>query len=299
MAKSNVKFQRWVSIRDSSWPYQVFKKHTQELNRMMWTNDSAAKYVYRNLKKEGAIWSDKSSKYFEFPVHDGREAFSDLKDWSNYYNQFQNWVNLNGIMALSSNFEVYLSAIVSLAIESDPGILYNSPKSIDGVLLLKKGAMKFPFEQEILTSFTKGDWNSRKNAFNNTFSYIPKTIEENIGEFEKLRILRNKVGHAFGRDINKARNTEVKNILPMEKLNAKKFINIRQLIWQSVTEIDEYLLKHHIGEYQVIRFYHKISPSLKGTQGNKAAVFKKKIGAFGDLSGKIFCQGLVKYYDAL
>lgn len=299
MSKSAIEFNRWISIRDNSWPFQVFRKHTQELNALMWANEPATKYVYKKLKEDGAKMDDKASLHFNFAVQDGREVYDDLEDWSNSFNLFQNWTNLNGLMAITSNFETYIATIVSLAIESDPGILYKSPKSIDGVSLLKKGAGKFPFEDDILVSFTKGDWNSRNSAFLKYFDHVPLSISENISELEKIRKLRNKVAHSFGRDIERSRNKEVKDILPMERLTTSKFIKIRKLIWQCVTNIDEYLLTNHIGEYQAIKYYHSIAHELKGTPGNKAMVFKKKIGALGDLSGKIFCQGLVKYYDEI
>ena len=299
MSKSDVEFQRWVSIRDSSWPYLVFRKYTQELNKMMWANESVSKYTYKSLGNSGALWTDKASMHFDFRVDDGHEIYTDLKDWSDSYNQFQNWTNLNGLMAITSNFETYISTIVSLSLESDPGVLFKSPKSIDGVSLLKIGAKKSPFEQDIIISFTKGDWNSRKNAFLRYFDFVPKSVSDNIGELEKIRKLRNKIGHAFGRDIESSRNSEVKHILPMEYLSLKKFISIKKIIWNCVNDIDAYLLKTHIGEYQIIKFYHSIESQLNGNLGNKAMAFKKKIGTYGDLSGKKYCMGLVKYYDAL
>lgn len=296
MSKSNVEFDRWTSIRETSWPYQVFKKHTQELNKMMWSNEPLMKYVYKKLKEDGADWKDKASDHLEFPVQDGREIYDDLKDWSDSYNHFQNWTNLNGLMAITSNFETYISSVASLAIESDPGLLYKSSKSIDGITLIKKGADKFPFETEIITDLTKGDWNSRSSSFQKYFSHLPQSIANNIGELEKIRILRNKVGHAFGRDIEDSRINDVKETIPIENLKTERFVKIRRLIWQCVSEIDDFLLKNHIGEFQIVKYFHSIEPILKGTQDNKAMVFKKKIGAFGDLSGKKYCRGLVDYY---
>jgi len=299
LGKSTVEFNRWISIRDNSWPFQVFKKHIKELNRMMWANGPIKKYAYKKLKEDSAKWENKASDFFDFPVHDGREVFTDLKDWSNSYNHFLNWTNLNGLMAITSNFETYMSSVVSLAIESNPGVLYKSSKSIDGISLLKKGADKFPFEDEILMSFTKGDWNSRSSAFSKYFDYVPTVISSNISKLEKIRKLRNKIGHAFGRDIENSRINEVKETLPMEKLTTANFIKIRKLIWECVNEIDRYLLDNHIGEFQIVKYFHSIEPDLNGTQDNKAMIFKKKIGAFGDISGKTYCRGLLDYYYKL
>jgi len=299
LGRSSVEFDRWVSIRENSWPFQVFRKHTQELNRMMWANEPTTGYVYKNLNKNGALWEDKASKHFDFPVEDGREVFSDLKDWSNSFNQFQNWTNLNGLMAITSNFETYISSMISLAIESDPGVIYKSSKSVDGMALIKSEANKFPFESEIIVSVTKGDWNSRSSSLKKYFNYIPNSIENNIGELEKIRILRNKVGHAFGRDIEESRINDVKETIPMERLTIAKFVKIRKLIWECVNELDRYLLDSHIGEFQILKYYHSIEPELNGPQDNKAMLFKKRIGRFGDLSGKKYCRGLVDYYYSI
>jgi hypothetical protein len=299
LGKSTVDFNRWTSIRDNSWPYQVFKKHTQESNKMMWANEPATKLVYKQLKNNKATWKDKAFEHFNFPVKDGSEIFKDLKDWSESYNQFQNWTNLNGLMAVTSNFETYLTSVLSLALESDPGLIYKSSKSVDGMTLIKSGAHKFPFENEIIVAITKGDWNSRSSALNKYFDFVPASISSNIGRLEKIRALRNKVGHAFGRDIENSRINEVKETLPIEKLTTPDFIKIRKLIWQCVNELDRYLLDNHIGEFQIVKYFHSIEPELKGTQANKAMVFKKKIGTYGDLSGKKYCRGLVDYYYSL
>lgn len=263
---------------------------------MMWANGPAVKLVYEQLKNNGAVWEDKASKHFDFSVKDGSEIYTDLKDWSDSFNQFQNWTNLNGLMAVTSNFETYLTSVLSLALESDPGLIYKSSMSVDGMSLIKSGAHKFPFEKEIIIGITKGDWNARISALGKYFDYVPLSISSNISELEKIRTLRNKVGHAFGRDIENSRINEVKETLPIEKLTTPNFIKIRKLIWQCVSELDRYLLDNHIGEFQIIKYYHSIEPELNGTQDNKAMVFKKKIGKFGDLSGKKYCRGLVDYY---
>ena len=299
MGRSNVEFNRWVSIRENSWPYQVFKKHTQELNRIMWSNEASVKFVYDQLKSKGAKWDDKSSIHFSFPVKEGREAFSNLKDWSKSYNHFENWTNLNVLMAITSNFETYISSIISLSIESDPGLIYKSSKSFDGMSFVKSGANKFPFETDIIASITKGDWNSRISAMDKYFSHVPKSFENNLSQLEKVRVLRNKVGHAFGRDIRESRINEVKETLPMEKLKTKKLVKIKKMVWQCVSELDRYLLDNHVGEFQILKYYHKIESELNGPPDNKAMLFKKRIGRFGDLSGKRYCRGLVGYYYSL
>lgn len=124
---------------------------------MRHSNEGAKKYVYKNLKGNSADWNDIASKHFQFDVPSGEEAFINLKSWSDSFNDFQNWVNLNALMALSSNLETYLSTCITLAIESDPGVLFDSPRSIDGAYLLKRNAKKSTSHDDIIISVTKGD----------------------------------------------------------------------------------------------------------------------------------------------
>ena len=301
MSKSAVTFNRWNSITKSTWSFQVFNKYNDELNNMTWAHAGASKSIYKNLGLMGAKWKDPASKYFEFDVPKGEEAFLDLQSWSNSFNNFHNWVNLNSLMAISSNLETYIATVVSLALESNPGILFDSPKSIDGVVLLKKGAKKSDFNQNIITSVTKGDWNSRVSAFKKTFGDTSSVVNFKIGDLEKIRNLRNKVGHAFGRDIDGSRNHEVKEILTIESLSDVKLKKYQKLIWSTAKSIDVYLLNNHIGEFQAISFYHRLFDSIRKDihQSEKAIILKKKLGRFGDIVGKEFCKGLVLYYEEI
>lgn len=134
-----------------------------------------------------------------------------------------------------------------------------------------------------------------------TFGGAPQELVKNIGELDKLRKLRNKVGHAFGRDINGSRNHEVKDILKLEKMTDKKFKKFQHLILSTVRGIDKFLLENHIGEYQAIAFYHRIYGGLRKDlhQSERAIILKKQLGKFGDTSGKMLCKELVKYYEEL
>ncbi len=53
MSKSNYKFERWIPQSQSSWAWRVFKKHNNELLRMLITFDNSHKFTYSNLKEKG------------------------------------------------------------------------------------------------------------------------------------------------------------------------------------------------------------------------------------------------------
>lgn len=301
MEGSKKQFNRWTTLMKSTWAFQVFNKYNDELNEMLWANLATTRLTYKQLSLNKATWNDSASDHLKFEVPNGEEVFKNLKEWSETYNQFENWINLNALLSISSNFEIYLSTIVSLAIESDPGVLFSSSKSIDGISLLKNGANKSKIEEDIIKAITKGDWNSRTSAFIRVFGSAPEVLKNNISELDKIRNIRNKVGHAFGRDIDESRNHEVKDILPIENLTPKKLKTCQYTILNVVKSIDAYLLNNHIGEFQAIAFYHRMFPGLRKDvhQNQRAVTLKKALGKFGDTSGKEFCKGLVSYYEAL
>lgn len=83
--------------------------------------------MYKKLGPS-AKWEDDVTQHFEFDDAEKSELYSDLKDWSNSFNQYDNWVNLNSILVFSSNLETYMASAITLALESDPGTLFGASK---------------------------------------------------------------------------------------------------------------------------------------------------------------------------
>ena len=254
-------------------------------------------YVYRTLGKS-AKWEDTITTHFKFKDETQENTFENIKSWSDAYNEFDNWVNLNSIMAMSSNLETYMSTVIKLALESDVGVLFGTSKRIDGIEIIKHGrSQPFDFEDKLM-SCTKGEWGSRASAFERIFGKVPTLLSENISTLEKLRKLRNNVGHAFGRDIEASRNHSVINTLDIKTLKREKTLAYQKLIFGISKAIDKQLLAEHIGEYQTLYFYHNLKPSLNHNDtneerklGNHTAVLKKKLGHFGAAkAGKKYLQ---------
>ncbi len=294
-------FSRWIPNDKSSWVFQVFQKYNEELEKNLWSYQPVTKRIYKTLNTDSANWTDSVNKHFNFD--DKRdEVFNDLKDWSNSFSHFDNWVNLNVIMSISANFETYLTSIISLALKSNPGVLFGAQKMIDGVSILKHGtSTKLDFDHQII-SCTKGDWSSRTSAFEKIFGNAPGILHRKIGQLEQIRKLRNKVGHSFGRDINQAREHVFKKIIPTETISREQTYQFQKLLWAVAKSIDIYLLENHIGTYQAISFYHieyqnmrkDLHPSIR------AVDFKKIVGRTGVQSAsKQFYKNLVNYYETL
>lgn len=306
MSLSDVSFERWKSRESSTWTFQVFQKYNRELSRMYISHIAANEYIYRNLGNS-AKWEDAASKHFQFKDETQEHTFDSIRGWSDSFNDFDNWTNLNSVMAMSSNLETYLSTVIKLALESDVGVLFGASKRIDGIEIIKHGrSQPFDFEDKII-SCTKGEWGSRINSFEKIFGNVPELLKLNVSSLERLRKLRNNVGHAFGRDIESSRSHNVLDITDMYKLKREKTLEYQKLIYGIARAIDKQLLNDHIGEYQTLFFYHNLRPTLKHEDsnherkhGNHMSVLKKKLGQFGAAkAGKKFCRELISYYEAL
>ncbi len=295
-------FNRWKPRAGSSWALRVFKKHTIELLKMHTAFNNSYKYTYENLGKSGAEWNDSVGKHFYFDNPFEYDKFSDLKDWSNSFNELDNWMNLNALVAISSNLETYIATIVPFALESDIGVLYGIGQHIDGVTIVKHGNKTNLDFDNTIKNCTMGSWQSRINNYEKTFGYIPQYLKDNLSDLDKIRNIRNNVAHAFGRDIESARQNGNLTPQPIEKLSREKFLKFQKVTWKTALEIDKHLYIKHIGEYQALIFYHHMYPSLNHEvhPSIRAMHLKKELGRYGDVAvSKQFCKDLVNYYEKL
>lgn len=296
---SNIHFSRWNHIQDSTWPFKVYKQYNEELSQLIWAESFAHQFTYKHLATIATSWEDAPNKFFKIPPHNNN--FETIKDWSNGYEELQNWIHLNCIMAMSAYLETYLDSVITLAIESDPGVLLNAPHHIDGTILLKNEKLKVDDVKERVTNCTKGTWTSRCNAFSSIFGAIPSSLKDKISLLDQIRLLRNKVGHAFGRDIEQSRSIDINKIKPAERVSQKRVLKYLRELYGVVKGVDAFLLNNHIGEYQAILAYHKLYPSLnKNIHINlRADMFKKNYGKNDVAIGKTFCRELAQYYESI
>ena len=290
--------ERWVPLNKHSWPYRIFKKYDTELHRMIASYVSASKYTYSHLKSDGAQFTDRACEFFLLVPN---EQLS-LKNWSDDFNLFNNWIFLNSLMAISSYFETYLASIISESIESDPGLLLGCSHSIDGVKLLKYNhPLRKNDIEKVIVDCTKGDWSSRMSHMKALFGETPTIMDENISKLEKIRKMRNEVAHAFGRDIDKARDYTNIVISPMRTIQAKRFYEYSILIGNIVQQVDLQLVANNIGNFEPLYHFHKLYPEISDKdKGEKLVALKKHIGQ-NDINffSKNDCRRLIMYYEKL
>ena len=307
MSKSKIEFDRW-NVRQgiSSWAFQVFQKHNKELSEMYISHILSKQYTYKSLKKNKADLTDSAHKHFNFRDNSYSDVFNNIEIWSDNFNKFDNWTNLNVIMAMSANLETYMATIIKLALESDIGVTFNATRKIDGIEIIKNSD-KYPFElEDKIISCTKGDWSSRVSNFEKIFISAPSILKNNISSLDKIRKLRNDIGHAFGREIDKSRDHNTLTPTKIQTIRQEKIIEYLKLLYAVARAIDKQLMSNNIGEYQVLYFFHKLVPNLKDDPNNKrkignhATLLKKELSKLGDNRvGKLFCKGLVQYYYTL
>ena len=143
-------FDRWNSKDNTTWVYRLFIKRMTHLNEILWASIPALSFAQgmyrRNKQTDNPI--ETTDDFFKASGDDVRRLDPSVDDWYKNIREFENWNRLNSLVALLSSFEVYLSSVVSLSIESDPGLLLSATKIIDGVKLLKSNNGKHEFFKE-------------------------------------------------------------------------------------------------------------------------------------------------------
>ena len=98
--------------------------------------------------------------------------------------------------------------------------------------------------------------------------------------------------------------------LSSERLNCTRLLKYWDVVDECVREVDKDMFGQHIGEYQILCFYHaveqEIVSELKPDQlsvGNKAKLFRKKYGKADkngiNALGAKYSKGLIEYYDSV
>lgn len=291
-------FDRWHHALLYSGPFLVYKQYYEELNRYYWASYSAHKLTYKGMASMGITWADNPDRTLLLPKHN--HSFTSIRSWSNAYNELQVWTRLNVVISLASILETYMDTICGLAIESNPGVLINASKSLDGVHLLKTKRLDRDVISNAIRGVSKGTWGERRKAFDALFGGHPIEMENFELDMEELRKKRNSVGHAFGRDINKARRFEEIKPLPLDGIKQENLIHFFDVTLKVAKAIDQYLLDNHIGEYQALFSFHVFYTHNQGKKWDVKGMAKAFRKIFSNSSmpiGKQFFVDLVEYYN--
>ena len=301
MSKSKRGFDRWVPHDRTTWPFQIFQKYNDELHRILNTHFVSTAYLYHSLKDAGAQWEDHPSKFFD-PKGRDFELYGNMHEWAGWHNLFDNWATLSRILTICSTIETYLASVVALAIESDPGLAVGVSRAIDGAAVLKWQTRKGFNVGSHVEACVKGDWSARLDAFDKLFGACPEEYRAAHSCLEELRNIRNRFGHAFGREIDEARIHGVLTLKHMERVSRERANRLWKETFNALRAVDRFLLDTHIGDFEIVRLYHVSHASFQfdKTIDQKAFRLKKMIGRLGANSrGKKYCAELVQYWETL
>lgn len=294
---SNISFDRWSSPYPHSLPYRIFKESDNEVRSLVISYESSFSFICSNLRKLGATWE---SPAFDYGLAENNKVLT-VKQWVNNSKEFANWMRLSLLMSMCSNVEIYMASIIRESIESDPGIIMGASHQIDGIKLLKSGNK---VDENVIADHikkcTKDTWSSRLCHIEKLFGAMP-IIANNIKQLEDIRNLRNAVGHAFGRNIEKSQQYYRIEIEPIERISVKRYNKYITLLYDIVQEFDKIVTGNHIGCFEIILQYHKMYESIKdldkGYQVNELKATLKIDKNTG--VSKELCRGVYLYYNNL
>jgi len=260
---------------------------------MLWSHMAAFNHTYASTRLHKR--TDHCKVLFPFADNDKRLNWK-LGDWGDRYDAFNRWTRLAAVLAMKSYLETYISQICNAALESCPALLIGGDKQIDGISLLKNRP-QYSFTKEI-ESLVRGEWKSRIASYKKIFGTDPLTgMEQGL---DKLRRIRNDVGHSFGRDINWLHFSEdiVLTRLPLiEDVELQQYLGLVECAADAV-EAD--LASRFVGAYETLRLYHvwRGKLGINESIGERAVRFKKKFGrAIGDSVPKYHARQLIEFYE--
>jgi hypothetical protein len=205
-------------------------------------------------------------------------------------------------MALSaaSYLEIYMREVISLALTSDPFVVYGLSRQLDGVVLLKAG--KVPSFAAEVTDCCRGQWPSRIAKFRRLFGTVPSAWEALVSDLEEIRKLRNAVGHAFGRDL-RGQLALLRGLdIPTQRLSEERLKKWLSIIDLTAKAIDAHLVSNHIGAFEYFVLYHdRRNDMSKGRLGKKAAAPALSSLIAGEWNRRVpraYCQSVIAHYDA-
>ena len=243
--------------------YHLYRKHHMQFNNMYWAYLYGVATLGREAKSAKQKYNLPQEYFVNFNAqHVNYSAIESWASWWGYFEDFENLTRINLLLDANSYFEIYMRSIYCLAMESRPDVLLDRATVVDGLKLYKanqhyhytaKREDEYIFADN-LSRLTKGDWAKRIDAFNEIFGTTPLEMIKNRDELNKIRKIRNEVGHFFGRPKNNDDGTirlSLDNITRLSDQYLKKLIGV---MYECANGIDKMLFTNFIGSYESILF---------------------------------------------
>lgn len=291
-----MKYDRFVRAEGTSWAFWQFNEYETQINSAYWSGVagiSRASYEVRNAASPvnaRTVMHASGPDALRFPA-DGHAFVSNLED-------FLKWNRASFIMAATGALETYSWRAVLTALMSDPAAAHGKSKAIDGAAWLKLGIR--PDHSEVKKRITKDTWHQRYVALRGLFGEIPD-LQANVSELDQIRIFRNNVGHAFGRDLSAEPNLTTRAMERMRTIDDQKFKDWLGIISRSAKVLDTVLVSNHIGDFEPMLHFHSYYDALGAI---KPSITKEFISGYklalanveGHSKGNEYAQTLIRAY---
>jgi hypothetical protein len=289
-------FSRWTYPWPRTWAFYVFKKHHTQLNELLWAHHSASRRAATIA--HGVGLANQTKQAFPASIVDAARQTLPLSDWLDYYKNFDNWARLSAALSLASYLEHYVHKTIRLAICSDPGVILGRSRAIDGAIFLQSKSPSFEIKTHI-EAFTKGTWQSRVTTYERYFGPPPIELASSVTELDHLRVLRNSVGHRFGRPINDDDIAPLAGLEEPERLSRKRLVGWLGTVEKVVASIDSHLRTNHIGSYEVLEAYMVVKQDKFTKQWEDRRLSKYFPSTQGVILGDGYCRDAISHLQAL
>ena len=289
-----MKFSRNNSCMGITWAFNALVKHHTEINNMYWSFVPAWSFTNYMARKN----SDATPEaLFHASGPDVHRLDHSIPNFIRNSELLANWVRLSVLLSALSYFEIYMKKVVTLSLMSDPAVRLGRSGVIEGVSWIKSGLQDDL--DSLVTPCLKGECNSRILAYKRLFKVAPASLEAEKDKLDAMRVLRNKVGHSYGRNL-KVEILET-TIAPMSSLSEAGLKECLELVFNVARDIDAHLLSNHIGCFEEALFFHRLRGQLRGIQCLDEAKYLRKAMAReldGRTPGSSYCRGLVSFYHS-
>lgn len=289
-------FHRWKYPWPRTWAFYVFKKHHTQLNAVLWSHHAASRRAA--TLAHGVGLANQSKSAFPAAIVDPARQLLPLKEWLEHYKDFDNWTRLSACLSLASYLESYMQKTARLALSSDPGVILGKSHAIDGAMFVKSGASPIDLKPYI-TEFTKGTWPSRLASYEKYFGPAPIAFKDNVNELDKIRVLRNAVGHRFGRQLDEDDAAPLAGLEEPERLSRKRLIDWLGTVERVVLAVDAHLRTSHIGSYEVLEAYALVRQDRFTKKWEDRRLSEYFPSTQGLTLGDNYCRDAIRHFDGL
>ena len=284
-----------------SFAMRELNEHQTEANEIFWSfmvSNSFASKIARDKKKDDRDFSTKD--LFHASGGDARRIPPTVTKWVESSEKFEAWSRRSLLLSAASYLELYIKRATCSALLSKPMLLNGTDFDFDGMHLIK--ADKAIDVEKFTVDFVKGDWSSRSSALIRMFGSGMDQIEFLKSDLEKIRNDRNSVSHNFGRNISKENFTDLRfsdNAFGISLERLKKHLNVIRAV---TICIDEVLMDHHIGAFEILRYYHENISNINeqfSHLNSPRRVQKFFHSTVGISFNQQYAKEMIEYYDSL